>query len=314
MYRDKITKKDLLLLQELDKNARQSYSQLAKKTKINKETTKYRIQRLQEKNILKGFWLLPTPDLGFILHKILIKNTSLGNTESLIKFLNQKAVSWLAETEGSKDFIITTLTNNMKEFKDFYMELQKKFGKYFGQKELLLSTKVVEMNEKYLYEKGQLTYALDLPMLEETIQIDETDQTIIQELSNDGRMPLIEISKKTNKTPEAIAKRYKNLEKRGIIKKIKPRINFQKFGLNYYHLFLDVKDANDIEQIINYYKAHYACISLMTHIGNYDLHLEFITKKENLNEILEDLRSKFGEKLNKHELLRITKEHRIKIL
>lgn len=314
MFRDKITKKDLLLLQELDKNARQSYSQLAKKTKINKETTKYRIQRLQEKNILKGFWLIPTPNLGFILHKILIKNTSLGNTEALIKFLQQKAVSWFAETEGSKDFAITTLTNDMVEFKEFYIEFQKKFGKYFGQKELILCTKILEMNEKYLYEKGQLTYSLDLPLFQKTIQLDETDQKIIQELSNDGRMSLVEISKKTNKTPEAVAKRYKNLEKQGIIKKIKPRINFQKLGLNYYHLILEVKDANDIEQIINYYKAHYACISLMTYIGNYDLHLEFITKKESLNEILEDLRNKFGEKLNKHELLRITKEHRIKIL
>lgn len=303
----------MLLLQELDINARQSYSQLARKTKINKETTKYRIQKLQEKNILKGFWLIPSPDLGFIVHKILLKNTSLGNTQVLLEFLQQKVVSWFAETEGSKDFIITTLTNDMNEFNDFYIELQNKFGKYFGQKELLISTKVIEMNEKYLYEEGKQTYVLELPMFQNKIQMDEIDKTIIKELSNNGRLSLVKLSTKTNITPEATAKRYKELEKKGIIRKIKPRIDFKKLGLTYYHLFLEIKDANNMMKIINYYKEHPACISMMTYIGKYDLHLELITREKDLKDILSDLRKRFGEQLNQYELLRIIKEHRMKI-
>ena len=50
-----LNKIDKRILYELDVNARQPLNTIAKKLKINKDTLKYRIKRMEEENIILGY-------------------------------------------------------------------------------------------------------------------------------------------------------------------------------------------------------------------------------------------------------------------
>ena len=53
-----LSKKDKQVLKELDINSRQSISQIAKKTHINKETVNYTIKKLEKDEIIQGYFSL----------------------------------------------------------------------------------------------------------------------------------------------------------------------------------------------------------------------------------------------------------------
>ena len=48
---------------------------------------------------------------------------------------------------------------------------------------------------------------------------------------------------------------------------------------------------------------------MMNHIGSYSIHLEFVIKKENMSDIILELREKFGEKISRYESLLIVEEY-----
>ena len=63
----KLDLKDKKLLYELDMHARQPNSQLAKKVGLSKQAVQYRISRLQEKGIIKGFYpVINVPKLSYL--------------------------------------------------------------------------------------------------------------------------------------------------------------------------------------------------------------------------------------------------------
>ena len=101
----KLDKKDWSILAELDKNCRQPINQIAKIAGLSKDTTKYRIKRLEEKGIIKGYrTVIDTGKLGFTAYRLLIQFTSMPKEkEEEVKqhLLTTPSLCWLVEVEGN---------------------------------------------------------------------------------------------------------------------------------------------------------------------------------------------------------------------
>ena len=70
----KLHKIDLKILQELDLDARQHTSTIAKKIGLSTELTNYRIKQLEKKGIIRGYYsLYNVALLGYNLYKVYIK-------------------------------------------------------------------------------------------------------------------------------------------------------------------------------------------------------------------------------------------------
>jgi len=70
----KLDKKDKKLLYLLDIDGRLTYSQLAKKTAMSKQLVKYRMDRLEKAEIIRGYYpMIDTSRLGFTTFRVYFK-------------------------------------------------------------------------------------------------------------------------------------------------------------------------------------------------------------------------------------------------
>lgn len=311
---DKIDQK---ILVELDKNPRASFNQIGKSSRISKEVAQYRFKQLLNKGIIDGFFAyINTSKLGYEIYKILIKYMSVSKEiqEEIKSFIeDNKDIAWAGYCEGRWDLIITVLPQTKKEFYRLYSNFFNNFGKYFKEKEILIPTKNPIFNDKYLIE-GKLIYEKNLDFNCQKEKLDEKDKKIIKELSLNSRMTFTEIGKKVDLSYWAVAKRFKKLLKEEIIILLKPRINFQKLGYKYYHLLIELYNEKIKESIASYYRHHKDCTMIMEHIGFYSIHLEFVLKQEDLQNILLEFREKFGKEIAGYEPLLILEEYVMRLL
>jgi len=310
-----IDKKDTLILKELDKNSRQSNTQIAKKVKLGKDTVNYRIKKLEEKGILRKYFpLINYFKLGKQVIKFLIKFNNLGGKEEkeiANFFQKEKDVVWLARTEGNYDLIVTLRITNLKEIYQILKKLKKQFPTNIKENKILLSPEFEFLNEKYLYSKNETKYLVKSMVEDKIINIDEKDKKILIEIENNARTPIIKIAEKIKLTPEATLVRIKKLKKQEIIQHYKIRIDFEKLNYNYHHIFISIKDYSKIEQIKKYYQESEYCTFIMFYEGEYDLHLEWVTKSGEFRRRVNELREKFGEAISDYQSLTIFKEYKI---
>ena len=60
-----------------------------------------------------------------------------------------------------------------------------------------------------------------------------------------------------------------------------------------------MEESSKQNELIKFYTQHQHINFIMEHIGYYDLHLEIVINQENAEQILEELRTKFGKKIIK---------------
>lgn len=311
-----IDKKDILILKELDKNSRQSNTQIAKKIGLGKDTTSYRIKKLEEKDIISGYFsVIDYYKLNNYLIKFLIKfqNVSEDEEVGVFEWLKKRSeVIWAARTEGHWDTMVTIGIENLEESSKFLKDFRKKFTKNTKEMQLLIGSDFAFFNEKYIYEKKEEGYSIEVKLNKNKVEIDERDWKILNQLKLNARIPLIDIAEKIKLTPEATIKRIKKLEKENIILKYKLRINFDKLNLDYHHVYVAIKDYSKLKEVLSFYKNSNFCIFIMKYQGNYDFHLEWVTKRGELREKVAELRGKFGNFISDYKIISIFKEYKAK--
>lgn len=76
--------------------------------------------------------------------------------------------------------------------------------------------------------------------------IDQLDEQILEQLLEDGRKSFVEIGKACNTPYEAIIKRYKEMQKKGIIVGATNQINYRFYGIRYMGtISIDTNDSTD---------------------------------------------------------------------
>lgn len=311
-------KNDIKILQVLDKDVRISARRIGKVVRINKETVNYRINKLIRDKIITSFYAVVNGAvLGYSYHKILLKykNISTKLEEELINYLiHSDSVVWIGKCDGNWNLILTTITKDVKEFNRFYSDLFMKYGEYFMDKEILQIIKGRAFNDKFIYENKELTYSLENDLTKPKVKFDEFDLIILGLLSLNSRINYTEIANKIHFSSEAVSFRIKQLFKKGILVGFKPRLDFSKFGYDYFHIFLSIKNIREKNKILNYYKHHYGCVVILEYIGKYDIQLEFVlASNKELRAALDDLRDKFGNVLQDYAPLTIYKEYTINL-
>jgi Lrp/AsnC family leucine-responsive transcriptional regulator len=308
-------KKDKRILKELDRNARQSNAQLAKKVSLSKDTVGYRIKKLEEKNVIQEYYsIIDYYKLGFYITKILIKFTNIGEKgeEKIARWLNKKSeVLWIAKTEGYWDLIYTLQIKNMRELLFTLESFKTTFPTATTEFQILIAQDFTFLNEKYLYEKNDTNKFEEISIDINQIRTDKRDEEIIKKLEENSRIPLIEIAEKLKLTPEAILQRKRKLEKNGIIKRYKVRLNFEKLDLDYNHIYLSIKNYAKIKEIEEYYKKSDYCTFIMKYQGNYHLHLEWVTKRGELRNKIKEFKEKFGNYIAQYHVVNIFEEYKI---
>jgi len=311
-----VDKKDFAILRALDRNARHTNSKIAKSIGISKEMVNYRISKMEREGILKSYFsVVDLFKIGNDVVKLLIKFQNVSESQQLkiVLWLKKRPeVAWIGNCDGQWNLIVVFNANNMNQLTTFTDLFNDHFGKYFQEKQLLISSEFMFFNEKYLSSDEKDYFEYKIETCKECVSLDQKDRVILFELSKNARISSVDLSKKVDITAEAVAQRIKRLLDQKIILGFKPRINFEKLGFRYNHLFVSVKDTSKIDDLIDYYKHHKNCISIMRYSGSYDFHLELVVSSDQeLRDFLIEFREKFGSNLVDYQMLNIYDEHSI---
>ncbi len=304
---------DRKIMYELDLNARQTASQLARKVRRSKETVNFRMKRLLADGWLKGFYgVFNTSKLGEYYYKIYLKfkNTTPKIEEEIVEYIGEEEqIVYLASIEGYYDCICLVMCRNADDMLKFFRPFMKRYGGYVQEKEIVTFLTTHRLNAKFLYA-GTTRKDWHYPVAVENFSIDDTDRKILKALSGDARLPLTEIAKRCGVDAKVVKYRMKKLEDDGIILAYVTAPDFDRIGRQFVQLNLSLNDPTAIGQMIEYFDSTNTCLFALEMLGKYDLAVELhVQDSRQLKGIIDGFREKFTGKYNDYDVSTITKEH-----
>ncbi len=290
-------KKDYQLLYQLDLNARQPNSKIAKTLKLSKDAISYRIKNLEKDNIILSYTtLIDSTKLGYNLYRIFLNliDTPPPQLNNIIKFLqDQKNTWWIAKLDGSWNFAFAAWFKTNKEFKDFYTDFLQNFKQNIKQQLICPITAYKHYNRSYLINTR--TTKKEIVAQGPKTKHDQIDLKILNLLSKNARIPLIDIAKELKLDSMTIHHRIKKLEKLGIIQGYKVNLNFNLLKRDFYSVKINLNSLKEVKQIESYIKQIPETTAMTEAIGSYDIEFDLEVKdSEQYFKIIESLENQFS--------------------
>lgn len=314
----KLDLKDRKILFELDKNCRQTCSEIGKKVGLSSEVVNYRIKKFEEQKIITQYQIVVNlSKLGIIEFKIALSLQNINNDklEDLLKRVNKiKRVMWIVSCKGNWDMIISGEANTLDEVNKIKDEIISIFSGYISNKALAICFKAEVYNRDFLVkEKPSPERERVLVDNSDRKSLDELDTKILKELAENGRKPIVDIAYKLKESERVINYRIKRLVKEKIITGFRIALDYNKLNINFYKTFfyLENPKKEKLLELIDYFKNHKNIIHNVEVIGNWDLEPEFETYSEKeFDDIINDIKNKFPDLIKKIDILTISKEHK----
>lgn len=311
----KLDLKDKKILNLLDENSRLSNSQISKKVGLSKPTIEYRLKRLEKNRVIfKYYSIINFTKLGYSQYKIYFKFQDVGLEEEneITKYwIDSNNSVWVGQIRGRWDLAVSILARSNFEFGKIIHRFMNKYSRFILEKDVLLTEYSPVYAREYLTESKPSEFIYGVPS--EEYKPDKQDVRILKVLSNNARMPIVELVKKTGLTRDIINYRLKKLVKDGIIVQYRCYLNLHTLGINHYKIIFRTKnfDEQAEKEIKSYIKQHKKATQLIKLIGSWDLEIEFETENEDeLYKILIDIRKKFSKVIRDLDILRITETYK----
>lgn len=306
---------DKKLLFHLDLNCRQSMNELARKLKIHRNVVLYRIKRLEREEIIRGYFSeINTRALGLLTFRVFIKfaNSTITQEESLLRFLEQNSnVIWLFRVLGKWDVDFLTVHKTPEEFDQFFRSLRSTFNSLIDLHETSLMTRLFRYPKNYLIGDerkfmGKETFSST------NFSLDSTDKKILQIVSNNANIKLINLAKKSGVSVNTAKSHLKSLQKKGVILGFRPFIDTNKIGHHYYKMHINLKQYahSDYLRINEFIGLLPETIYIIKYIQGADIETELQCKDENdLLRIVNEIKELFGEHIQDLYTLKFYKEY-----
>ncbi|MBI2628492.1 Lrp/AsnC family transcriptional regulator [Candidatus Pacearchaeota archaeon] len=312
----KLDKKDRIILYELDKNSRQSNSRIAKKVGLSEQVVSYKIKRFIDNNlIVKCITFLNPAYLGYTHFKVYLRmqNISHNIERDFIKTLVNNSYSfWVVSSRGEWDIIVSFFSRNIKEFGKIFRDILNKYDKYIAKREVVAVEEAPSFTRGYLItetEKKEFEYG----GIMHEIKLDKIDFYLLKLLSQNSRIPLIDIADKLKLTSEGIRQRIKKLEKNRIIQNYGMILNLKVFGYEHYLVSITLNKLDELtwRKLSNFVNNNQNILFMPKCIGSHDIDFEMEVKdNKEFNDIIIKFREEFGKQISNLSSNLITEQHK----
>jgi len=308
--------KDRKILYELDLDSRQSYKEIGKKVGLSKEVVNYRISKMEESGIIKGYYtLINMSRLGNVCNRFFVKFRNLTpekENEIISFFVNDPKYWWVDSCDGFADFATGTWE---KDIIDCYKRREEFFNKY---KPYLQKVEHSIYAGFYIYKRAYLvnkTIKDTKPISyisNVKIEIDDIDEKILQTISTNARMPTIEIAKAIKTTPAIVKYRLKKLQDNKVIEAYRVMIDLSKIGYYWYKIEFTLKDYSHKKEMLDFFSMHPNIVYAYETTGESDIEIELeVESYEKFRQIFAEIKSKFKDIIEGSRHLIWYKEHKI---
>jgi DNA-binding Lrp family transcriptional regulator len=295
----KLDLKDRKILAELDSNARQSNSEIAKKVGLNKNTVNYKIKRMTEEGIIEGYYsVIDSSRLGYFSMRVYLKffRNSKEDEEEMIKWLmKNKSIGVVGKFETNYDLVFMAWVKDIYQFKEVWLEFKRKFRKHFWKEKVHIFSRVLHFKRKYILNSKKENFDIvEIIGGEKTEKFDDLDVKILNILAKNAKISLVEISYKLKTPVRTIAFRIKELEKKQIIQGYRVNINLEKIGYEYYKLNFVLDDCSKSQELESFCKGNEKIIFIDETLDELDFEIDVEVKnKKELVDLIEKIKEKF---------------------
>lgn len=310
--------KDKKILYELDKDSRQSLSQISKKTKLSQQVISYRLNILQKEKIITNFYtIINFTNLGYTSYRIMLRlnNTTKEKYQEIINFfMKHPNVLWLNSCGGKYDFIVNIIAKNILHFNQIFRKIREKFPRQIQNYDILTHLEALYFGRDYLIKNKREIKKIPYFGGEfKQTELSKTDLKILSLLSENAMASNVEIAGKLNLTANTIVNRIKNLEKNKIIQTYQPLLHIDEIGYQAYKLLIKFHNITEQKenQLIDFAQQNTNVIGIIKLIGLWDFEIEIeVENREELHIFVMEIRDKFKEIIKDFETLPLHHDYR----
>ncbi len=148
----KLDAKDKKIVRILEENARATIADISRKTGIQRDSVLYRINRMQQQNVIRFFRTVLNPSLlGYDIYAVAnytLQNRTHEKEQAFIHHLQmQPNVVYIAKVSGQWDFIVNIAAKNMLEFDNILSEIRIRFS------DIIKDSQISSIIQEYKYDK-----------------------------------------------------------------------------------------------------------------------------------------------------------------
>lgn len=313
-----LDKKDREILFQLDLDARQPNSKIARKVRASKEVVGYRIKRMEEEGIIEGYYaLVDMTKLGYLNARVFIKLKNIGpreELETLGYFEKNPRCWWVNSISGSfTDIGIAFWVKDLNDFHNFKDELMNRFREKIDFYRESYYSKIHVWRRGYLSSKGEEPHYSLIPGSSQAIEYDMHDIRLLSALSQDGRLPIVKLAEKISLGVTATKYRLESLKKLGVILGFRPKISFSKIGYYWYKVEFRLEDNRAKEKMLAYFASHPNIVWAYESVGGgTELEMEMeVESHEKFREVVDGIRAKFRDAIRTYNYYLWATEHKI---
>jgi DNA-binding Lrp family transcriptional regulator len=313
----KLDKKDRHILFELDLNARIPLTELAKRVRLSPQTTKYRLEQLEKRGVIRGYvTFFDVSKFGYLYYRLYIRyeNVTIGDEKRIIDyFKGHKNVVWFISTAGRWDLEVLFVARNFIHFNQMLKDVYGHFPGKLHNNVTSVSISNFHHPRGYLINEKtqtQISYGGEPAK----VKIDEVDKKIIRMINQDARLTNSEIGLELGLNYKTIQARIRRMEGTGIIRAYRTWIDFSKIGYTYYKSLVKLRKltTRDERKILTFCRQNPNVIYLLTCAWPWDMEIEVECRSEReFLDIMRSFRELMSDLIIDYETLTAHAEHKL---
>jgi Lrp/AsnC family transcriptional regulator, leucine-responsive regulatory protein len=314
---EQLEMKDRRILSELDKNCRQSHSQIAKKVGLSKQLTSYRINNLVKNEVIGRFLtIFNFRRFGYDVYYVLVElqNVNKEKEKAIMDFLGQqKPISWAIGLYGKWNIMFALLSRSMKDFNETMRKVLHKFDDVIKEWDLLVSTESKISPKNYLIDSKKLFEENPHLISEKIFVPDKTDLKIMNSLYLNPQESIVQIVEDTKLPYDTIRSRMKKFSDEKLVLRFNLELNPKVVQYEFHLLFIEFNHKHlDKEKVLKEFLERHPNVTFINEtIGKKQLMVDFHVKnQEHLYEIISKLKEKYGEIIKGYENVRVSQIHK----
>ncbi|MFH0817461.1 MAG: Lrp/AsnC family transcriptional regulator [Candidatus Micrarchaeota archaeon] len=315
MSTQKLDLKDRSILFELDADAAQPASKIAKKVRLSKQVVNYRIRNLQRAGVLKECCLIVDMGrFGYTVYKIYLKYRNINRQREnmiLSRFCKNPFVGLVETCDGRWDMIIGVWAKSVENFREISDKLFRGIEKYFSERTISIIERADHCRRAYLVEKpgeGEIPFFGGTPA---NVELDALDKKIMWSLSIDARKSMVEVATEVNENPQVVRRKLQKLKQNGVIKGARIVLDKRKINILSYKVVLTIENLTPEREneLLEYIRQEPHMIDFVKCLGNWNFEIDIeIPTYEDFHYLMLETRNRFSDIIKNYESLLIFEE------
>jgi Lrp/AsnC family transcriptional regulator for asnA, asnC and gidA len=322
---EKLDIKDRRILYEIERNSRQTDSDISRIIGTSKQVVRYRIANLIKRGIIKTFQTsINLSKLGLNVYGNIyfkLQNITPEREQEIIHYLiGLPEVVYLASIGGQYEISIVLFARTLPEFMKKLNQITSKYPDNLNNRTIALRIATQKFNKEYLLEgkEKKIKTEKKFILLEEDAyqqqqELENIDLEILKLLTKNSRTSLVEMSKITKKPVSTLHFHLKKLITSKVISGFPALLDLKKINIQNYKMFIFLTDQSEkIEKKLYQFCENHPNITWFFKTlaeWTHEIRIE-VENQEKYQNIVKQIRYNLGNSIGKIETISIFNEYK----